>query len=204
MESPRFPTIAIATRNKGKLREFRSLLAPLGSEVLSLADLSIDAEFEESGATFAENARLKARAYSRLTALPVLADDSGLEVFALGDRPGIYSARYAGPGASDSDRVRKLLEELKPFGSNRDARFVCALAFAQSENVLLETEGECHGTIAEQPRGYNGFGYDPIFFFPELGKTYAELSEAEKNLHSHRARAVASLIELLQRSEPRL
>jgi XTP/dITP diphosphohydrolase len=204
MTSVRFPTIAVATRNKGKLREFRTLLEPLKSEILSLADLSIDAEFEESGGTFAENARLKALECSRLAArFPVLADDSGLEVFALGGRPGIYSARYAGPDASDSDRVRKLLEELKPFGSNRDARFVCALALAQSGNLLIETEGECRGTIAEQPRGYNGFGYDPVFFFPELGKTYAELSEAEKNLHSHRARAVSSLIKMLRRSEPR-
>jgi len=179
------------------------LLGPLNSEILSLADLFINEEFEESGKTFAENAQLKAIAYSRLTTLPVLADDSGLEVLALGGRPGIYSARYAGPGASDSDRVRKLLEELKQLGSNREARFVCALALAQDGNLLFETEGECRGTIAEQPRGYNGFGYDPIFFFPELGKTYAELSEAEKNLHSHRARAVSSLIELLHHSEPR-
>ena len=197
------PRIIIATRNKGKLREFRTLLGPLQSEILSLTDLSIDAEFEESGSTFAENARLKALEYSRLTPLPVLADDSGLEVFALGGRPGIYSARYAGPGASDADRVRKILEEIQPFGSRRDARFVCALALAQSGNVLLETGGECRGIIAEQPRGSNGFGYDPIFLFPELGKTYAELSAAEKNRHSHRSRATASLIEFLQRTEPR-
>jgi XTP/dITP diphosphohydrolase len=203
MKSPTFPTIVVATRNKGKLREFRALLGVLQSEILSLADLSIDAEFEESGDTFAENARLKALAYSRLTAFPVLADDSGLEVLALGGRPGICSARYAGPGVSDSDRIRKLLEEIKPFGSRRDARFVCALALAQNGNLLLEAEGECRGIVAEEPRGSNGFGYDPIFFFPELGKTYAELSEAEKNLHSHRARAVSSLIELLHRSEPR-
>jgi XTP/dITP diphosphohydrolase len=203
MKSLRFPTIVVATRNRGKLREFRTLLEPLKSEILSLADLSIDEEFEEPGETFAENARLKALACSRLTMLPVLADDSGLEVFALGGRPGIYSARYAGPGASDSDRIRKLLEELDPFGPKRDARFVCALALAQNGNLLLETEGECRGTIADQPRGYNGFGYDPVFFFPQLGKTYAELSEAEKNRHSHRARAAAFLIELLQRSEPR-
>jgi XTP/dITP diphosphohydrolase len=202
MNSLTFPTIVVATWNKGKLREFRALLEPLKSEVLSLADLSIDVEFEESGETFAENARVKAVAYSRLTTLPVLADDSGLEVFALGGRPGIYSARYAGPGASDSDRVRKLLEELQPFGSKREARFVCALALARSGTLFLETEGECRGTIAEWPRGHNGFGYDPIFFFPQLGKTYAELGLEEKNLYSHRARAVSSLIELVQHTEP--
>jgi XTP/dITP diphosphohydrolase len=186
--------LVIATRNAGKLREFRDLLLPLESTVLSLADLSIDADLEESGSTFAENARLKALAYSRLTSQPVLADDSGLEVDALGGRPGIYSARYAGYGASDADRVRKLLEELEKSAGSRDARFVCALALAQEGAVLLESEGECRGIVAEKPRGNNGFGYDPVFYFPELGKTYAELTNSEKNLYSHRARAVASLL----------
>jgi XTP/dITP diphosphohydrolase len=186
--------LVIATRNAGKLREFRDLLRPLESAVLSLASLSIDADVEESGSTFAENARLKALEYSRLTALPVLADDSGLEVDALGGRPGIYSARYAGYGASDSDRIRKLLEELERSGASRNARFVCALALAQEGVLLFESEGECRGMIAEEPRGNNGFGYDPVFFFPELGKTYAELTNSEKNLHSHRGHAVASLI----------
>ena len=185
--------LVIATRNIGKMREFRNLLQPLKSEVLSLADLSIVAEFEESGNTFAENARLKAIECSRLTPLPVMADDSGLEVGALNGRPGIHSARYAGPGASDADRIRKLLDELEGC-RERDARFVCSLALAQGGVLLLESEGECRGVIAGEPRGTNGFGYDPVFYFPELGKTYAELREEEKNLHSHRARAVASLL----------
>jgi XTP/dITP diphosphohydrolase len=186
--------LVVATKNAGKLHEFRDLLLPLNCRVLSLSDLSIDAEFEESGNTFAENARLKALAYSGLTRLPVLADDSGLEVESLGGRPGIYSARYAGSGASDSDRIRKLLGELAATPGGREARFVCALALAQEGALLLESEGECRGTIAEEPRGSNGFGYDPVFYFPDLQKTYAELSDPEKNLHSHRARAVASLI----------
>jgi len=187
-------TMVIATRNRGKLLEFRELLLPLKSEILSLADLEVDTEFEESGNTFAENARLKAIGYSRLVQFPVLADDSGLEVEALGGRPGIFSARYGGPGASDEDRVRKLLKELENSGGERNARFVCSLALAQGGRLLLESEGECRGTIAKEPRGTNGFGYDPIFLFPALGRTYAELSQAEKNVHSHRSRAVASLL----------
>jgi XTP/dITP diphosphohydrolase len=186
--------LVIATRNSGKLREFRELLLPLKTEVFSLADLRVDEEFEESGNTFAENARLKAIGYSRLVQFPVLADDSGLEVEALGGRPGIFSARYGGPGASDEDRVRKLLKELENSGGERNARFVCSLALAQGGRLLLESEGECRGTIAKEPRGTNGFGYDPIFLFPALGRTYAELSQAEKNVHSHRSRAVASLL----------
>jgi|WetSurMetagenome_2_1015567.scaffolds.fasta_scaffold199146_1 XTP/dITP diphosphohydrolase len=191
-------TIVVATRNVGKMREFRNLLAPLGSTILSLGDLSIDAEPEESGATFAENARLKAVAYSQYTQFPVLADDSGLEVAALGGRPGIHSARYAGPGASDSERVHKLLNQLS--GKGREARFVCALALAHGGRLMLETEGGCAGIITEEPRGTNGFGYDPIFFFPSLGKTYAELDEVEKNIISHRSRAVAAFLSLIRHS----
>ena len=186
--------LVIATKNSGKAREFRDLLLPLQCKILSLANLGIDAEFEEIGSTFGENARLKALAYSRLTSLPVIADDSGLEVDALGGRPGIYSARYAGEGASDADRIRKLLQELEQCSGSRDARFVCALAFAREGQLLLEAEGECRGVIANEPRGNNGFGYDPVFYFPALGKTYAELTEAEKNEHSHRAHAVISLL----------
>jgi XTP/dITP diphosphohydrolase len=186
--------LVVATRNAGKMLEFRRLLLPLRSEILSLTDLSIDKDFDETGTTFAENARLKALAYSGLTSLPVLADDSGLEVAVLEGRPGIYSARYAGPGASDSDRIRKLLAELAKFSVNRDARFVCSLALAQEGALLLQSEGECRGMIAHEPSGSNGFGYDPIFYFPELGKTYAELEDEEKNMCSHRAQAAASLL----------
>ncbi len=193
-----FQTIVVATHNNGKLFEFRTLLLPLKSSVLGLNDLDITDEFEETGTTFAKNACAKAIACSYLTQFPVLADDSGLEVEALDGRPGIFSARYAGPDASDSDRVRKLLKEVEEADRGRDARFVCALAVAQGGNLLLESEGECRGTIAKEPRGQNGFGYDPIFFFPELGKTFAELNVMEKNRYSHRARAAAALIQQLQ------
>jgi XTP/dITP diphosphohydrolase len=198
MRSLDLQTLVLATRNSGKAREFRNLLAPLKSQVLTLTDISLEAEFEESGDSFAENARLKAMGYSRFTPFPVLADDSGLEVEALGGRPGINSARYAGPGASDADRVRKLLEELKRSARARGARFVCALALALEGSLLLESQGTCLGLITLEARGTNGFGYDPVFLFPELDKTFAELSTSEKNLHSHRSRAVSSLLRQLQ------
>ena len=186
--------IVLATHNLGKLREFGALLEPAGFETIGLSDLSISRTVAETGGSFAENARLKALAYTEVTDLPVLADDSGLEVFALGNRPGIESARYAGPGASDHDRVRKLLAELERTRVDRAARFVCALALARHGAVIQEAEGECHGEIAHEPRGTNGFGYDPIFWFPDLRKTFAELDDAEKNQYSHRAHAVNALL----------
>jgi len=200
------PAIIIATRNAGKLREFKTLLRSLDCGIRSLDDFTADTEgveIEESGSTFAENARIKAAGFSRLVPFPVLADDSGLEVDALGGRPGIHSARYAGPGASDADRISKLLGELKNCGDGRDARFVCALALAQNGKILAQAEGSCHGVIINEARGSRGFGYDPVFFFPELGKTFAELDEAEKNQFSHRARAVAAL-QLLQATSENL
>ncbi len=190
--------MVLATRNRGKLREFQELLIPQGWEVLGLSDLAIGRDVDETGRSFGENARLKALGYSHDTGLPVLADDSGLEVFALGGRPGIESARYAGSGASDSDRVRKLLAELRGTGGPREARFVCALAMAQSDVLVVEAEGECRGIIADEPRGDGGFGYDPVFLVPELGRTFAELDEDEKNRVSHRFRAVAALMAKLR------
>ena len=189
-----FPRIVLATRNQGKLREFRALLQPAGWEIIGLADLSIRREVAETGGSFAENARLKALGYAEDTDLPVLADDSGLEVFSLGGQPGIESARYAGPGASDRDRVCKLLAELERTRADRAARFVCALALARRGAMILEAEGQCRGEIALEPRGTHGFGYDPIFWFPNLEKTFAELDEAEKNRLSHRANAVRLLL----------
>jgi XTP/dITP diphosphohydrolase len=189
--------IVVATRNQGKLGEFRSLLAATGWKILGLADAGISSDAQETGHTFSENALQKALSYSRETDLPVLADDSGLEVFALGGRPGIRSARYAGEGAGDPQRMAKLLAELEHAAGRRDARFVCALALARRGRLILEVEGECRGLISDAPRGAHGFGYDPVFFFPQLGRTYAELGEEEKNRVSHRARAVAALLELL-------
>ena len=193
MASP-FPKILLATRNPGKVREFRALLEPAGWELLGLPELSITREVAETGVSFAENARLKALAYAEDTDLPVLADDSGLEVFSLGCKPGVESARYAGPGASDSDRVRKLLAELEKTRADRAARFVCALALARRGVMIAVAEGECRGEIAFEPRGIHGFGYDPIFWFPDLGKTFAELNATEKNQYSHRAHAIRALL----------
>ena len=189
------PKILLATRNEGKVREFRSLMKHARCQLLGLEDAGIGRDCAETGATFTENARQKALQYSADSKLPVLADDSGLEVFALGGRPGIHSARYAGAEATDTDRIRRLLAELAAAGGSREARFVCALALARHGKVLIEVEGECRGLITQEPKGSNGFGYDPVFFFPQLGKTYAELGAEEKNLHSHRARAVALLLQ---------
>jgi len=196
MIRPVLPIIVIATRNAGKLREFQTLINPFNYDIRSLADFAADTEgveIEESGSTFAENARLKAAGYSRLVPFPVLADDSGLEVDALGGRPGIHSARYAGEHASDVERISKLIGELENIGGGRNARFVCALALALNGEVMAQAEGSCSGVIIDEARGSKGFGYDPIFLFPNLGKTFAELDESEKNQYSHRARAVAAL-----------
>ena len=196
MERLILPILVVATRNAGKLREFQTLLNTLDYDIRSLDDFSVETEgveIEESGSTFAENARLKAVGYSRLIPFPVIADDSGLEVDALGGRPGIHSARYAGTDASDADRILKLLGELESRGSERNARFMCALALARNGKVIAQAEGSCSGVIINEARGANGFGYDPVFLFPELGKTFAELDEAEKNQYSHRACAVRQL-----------
>ena len=187
-------TWCLATRNPGKLREFRSLLEPHGYRVIGLEEAGLTKEYEETGSTFSENARLKALAFSAETDLPVLGDDSGLEVVALGGRPGVHSARYAGPHATDAERIRKLLSELGTSGSSRAARFVCALALARRGSLLAEAQGQCAGVILTEPRGGGGFGYDPVFYFPALGKTFAELDEPEKNLHSHRGHAVRALL----------
>jgi len=191
--------VVLATRNPGKLREFRRLLQPFGCGLVGLQEIAISWDHAETGASFAENARMKAIAYSAGTDMEVLADDSGLEVAALGGRPGICSARYAGPGAADGERVQKLLEELRDVPPPRHAHFACALALAQRGRLLLEAEGECPGEIGFEPRGNSGFGYDPIFIVPALARTFAELGEDEKNRISHRARAVNTLFRLARR-----
>jgi XTP/dITP diphosphohydrolase len=194
-------TLVLATHNRGKLREFRELLEPEGWRVIGLADIAIERIAPETGGSFAENARQKALSYSNETELAVLADDSGLEVVSLGGRPGIESARYAGPDASDLERIRKLLVDLERTSGSRSARFVCALAMARRGSLMAEAEGECPGEIAREPRGENGFGYDPIFQIPETGRTYAELTNQEKNRISHRARAVKALLAILNRED---
>jgi XTP/dITP diphosphohydrolase len=197
------PTLVMATRNPGKIREMQELLKDLGVGLLSLTDFPEMPETPEEGATFSENAAAKAREVARLTGLPALADDSGLEVAALDGRPGVFSARYAQdvtapalPG--DEDNWRKLLAELKgvPW-ARRQARFVCEMALALPDGRLFRARGECPGRIALQAQGDQGFGYDPVFWVPQYERTMAELDPAVKNRISHRARAWAALKELL-------
>jgi XTP/dITP diphosphohydrolase len=190
--------VVIATRNSGKFREIRQILAPLGLRILSLRDFPEIPEILEDGQTFAENAVKKATAVARRTGRMAIADDSGLAVDALDGRPGVFSSRYAGENATDADRCRRLLEEMArvPKG-RRGAAFICALAVASPEGKVEIVEGECRGEIASAPRGAQGFGYDPVFFLPELGKTMAELESEVKNRISHRARALERLMQVL-------
>lgn len=184
--------LLLATTNQGKVNELKDILGEQEIEVTGL-DPSASTEAIETGTTFVENALLKARFYHKLTRLPTLADDSGLEVAALAGRPGIASARYAGPQASDADRIRKLLDELRAVPDDRrTARFVCAaaLVWEAGEEVF---EDEAGGVILHTPRGAGGFGYDPVFYYPALGKTFAELTAAEKAAVSHRGRAFRRL-----------
>ena len=184
------PKLLIATRNSGKMRELRQLLGGVPHEIASLDDLGIADEIEETGATFEENAALKAEGYSQLSGLLTLADDSGLEVDALGGAPGVRSARYAGADASDADRVSLLLKNLEGTrADDRSARFRCVIAISAPGERTRLYSGVCEGRIAAEPRGDNGFGYDPVFDFPELGMTMAELPSERKNAVSHRARA---------------
>jgi XTP/dITP diphosphohydrolase len=195
----------LASSNPSKLNEFRALaagapgLVPLDLQLLpNFSDLP---PFAESAPTFAENAAGKALHYSRFAGLPVLADDSGLVVDALGGQPGVHSARYAGPNASSPERIAKLLAEMRAGRSpDRRARFVCVLALANRGRMLAVFSGAVEGEILPAPRGAGGFGYDPVFFFGPAGKSFAEISAAEKNRHSHRAKAFRSLAEFLASS----
>jgi XTP/dITP diphosphohydrolase len=185
-------TLLLATRNQGKKREIENFLKDdeLKIRLLSLIDVNTTDEVSESGATFAENALLKADFYSQLTGLDTLGDDSGLEVMALGGRPGVFSARYAGEGAGDDARIQKLLAEMKGV-TDRRARFVSAVCISRNGSALAAFSGQVEGEILFAKRGEGGFGYDPLFLYPPLGKTFAELTVEEKNRISHRARALA-------------
>lgn len=191
---PDYQQILVASKNHGKVQEILDILTDAGVSLACLADFPGLPDCEENGATFTENARLKSEFYSRLTGLPTLGDDSGLEVDALGGAPGIHSARYAGPGASDAERIAKLLSELaaRP-GRGRTARFVCAVSLAEDGREVFAARGTCEGVISESPRGSNGFGYDPVFQVEGMERTYAELPDDEKNTLSHRGRALAQL-----------
>ena len=191
--------LLVATGNQGKARELAQLLAGAPCQLLTLRDVGIDADVEETGATLEENATIKARAYAGMSGLRTMADDSGLEVDALGGAPGPLSKRFAGEGASDQQLVQRLLERLQgvPW-SRRSARFRCVIALAAPQGRVRLYHGQCPGIIALEPRGDQGFAYDPIFFLPELDRTMAELSMAEKNEVSHRALAARGLAQALR------
>ena len=192
--------LLVATTNRGKVAEYNSLLSGLGLELVTLDQAGISQEAEENFDTFTENARSKAIFYAGLSGLLTLADDSGLEVAALGGEPGVRSSRYAGNNASDADRISFLLNKLKDVPpEKRQARFKCVIAIASPDGHAETVSGECEGMIAPKPRGEHGFGYDPIFYLPEYGKTIAEIALGLKNEISHRGRAARKAREVLAR-----
>jgi XTP/dITP diphosphohydrolase len=192
--------LLIATRNEGKLREYERLLAGLPVTLTFLSEERILEEVEEAGETFSQNAILKAEGYARISGLLTLADDSGLEVDALDGEPGVHSARYAGPQATDEDRYQLLLERMRdaPWEERR-ARFRCVIAVAEPEGGVWTTEGTCEGVITLAPKGEHGFGYDPIFYLPDQEQTMAQLAPEVKNRMSHRARAAQRIRPVLKR-----
>ena len=194
------PKLLLATRNLGKARELSVLLKGCPFRLVSLLDEGVDFDVQETGATLEENASLKAMTYGRASGLPCLADDSGLEVDALGGEPGVMSRRYGGlEEASDRERIDFLLEKLQNLdGRECSARFVSLIALAWPGDGVDLYRGECYGRIVPEPRGEEGFGYDPVFYVPELGKTMAQLSLEEKNRVSHRARAARKALDGLR------
>ncbi|MBD3160618.1 MAG: RdgB/HAM1 family non-canonical purine NTP pyrophosphatase [Candidatus Latescibacteria bacterium] len=193
----RRPTVVLATRNPGKLREIRRILADCPAELVSAAEVDAP-EVEETGETFEENAILKAKGVAKATGLWAAADDSGLAVDALGGLPGVRSARYSEEGTDAANNL-KLREEIRRRGLSRpSARFVCAVALATPAEVLHVVRGEVEGVLLDEPRGENGFGYDPLFFCPDLGRTFAEARPEEKERVSHRGRAFRALARFLE------
>ena len=186
--------LVLATRNRGKTREIRRLLKDFPVEIRDLEDFGPIPPVEEDGMNFDENAYKKASFTAKVLGLPALADDSGLEVDALGGDPGVHSARYAGPGASDEENNARLLREMED-KTNRAAAFICVISIAVPSGLALTYEARCEGLIAEDPAGKGGFGYDPVFYYPPLNRTFAQLSAEEKNRVSHRGKALAELKE---------
>ena len=187
----------LASQNQHKLVEMQNILSAHGVEVVLQSELGLRVEVEETGSTFAENAMLKAKAVMAASGLPAIADDSGLCVDALNGAPGVYSARYGGPGLDDVGRYRLLLENMRG-QLDRRCRFVSAICCCFPNGDRVEARGECPGTLAYAPKGADGFGYDPIFFVPGLKKTFAELSPEEKNAISHRGNALKAFREKLE------
>ncbi|OIU70762.1 XTP/dITP diphosphatase [Rossellomorea aquimaris] len=186
--------VIIATRNQGKAKEFQNMFAPHGYEVQTLLDMPHIEDVEETGTTFEENAILKAETVAKELGVLVIADDSGLAIDALEGRPGVYSARYAGEEKNDEANMDKVLAELKDVpGGERNARFHCVLAIAGPHMETRTVNGTCEGQILQERRGSNGFGYDPIFFVPSLGRSMAELTQEEKSRISHRGNALEKL-----------
>lgn len=182
--------VVLASKNAHKLQELQDILSAQGVEVILESAAGVDVEVEETGTTFEENSLLKARAVMEASGLPAIADDSGLMVDALGGDPGVYSARYGGPGLDDTGRWQLLLKNMAG-ESNRACKFVSVICCAFPDGGEVMARGECPGILAQGPSGDGGFGYDPIFYLPQLGKTMAQLTSAEKNQISHRARALA-------------
>jgi XTP/dITP diphosphohydrolase len=192
--------LLIATNNKGKVKELQDLLKDTGLELITPADINLNLEVEEDGVTYAENAAKKAVAFAHASGLVSLADDSGLEVDALDGAPGLYSARYhPKPGANDADRRAYMVENLRGKPRPWKARFHATIAIAIPDQDVHIVEGNCYGEIIPEERGAGGFGYDPIFLFPELNRTMAELETEEKNRLSHRAKAALNAIPILKK-----
>jgi len=185
--------IVLATRNSGKVREFQQLLKNFPVEIKNLDDFGPIPEVEEDGNTFDDNAYKKALFTAKVLGLPAISDDSGLVVEALNGAPGVKSARYAGENASDKANIDKLLGEMEG-KDDRRAAFECVISIAVPSGPALTYEGRCEGEIAREPRGTSGFGYDPVFFYPQYGKTFAELSSDEKNRVSHRGKALGGVV----------
>jgi len=195
--------IFLASSNPGKLCEYSVLAGDSPIEMTLLPNFHEIPAFDETAPTFAENSTGKALHYSRFATGTVLADDSGLVVPALGGAPGVFSARYAGPRASDADRVEKLLREMSALnGDDRKARFVCVTTLAQNGRAIAVLSDSAEGVIAKAPKGSGGFGYDPVFFFPQLARTYAEITREDKNQYSHRGRAFRKAIAFLEGHTP--
>ena len=182
--------VVLASQNKKKIVEMKDILSKMGVEVLSQADVGLNLEPEETGATFEENARIKARAVMEAAGMPAIADDSGLMVDALGGEPGVYSARYGGPGLDDTGRWQLLLRNMAG-QTDRQGKYVSVICCVFPDGREILSRGECAGLLTEEPAGDGGFGYDPIFFLPQLGKTMAQITPKEKNQISHRAKALA-------------
>ena len=199
IEDKKTKKVLLATRNRGKVREIRKVLKGLGIRIQSLHDLPGAPEINEDGNSFSENALKKARFYAALSGMLTISDDSGVEVDALKGQPGIYSARYAGEGASDQDNIQKLLKEMEGIPtSKRGARFKCSIAIVSPDGTEAVAEGSCKGKIGFREVGKRGFGYDPLFILPQYGKTMAQFTLEEKNRISHRGKALRKLRRIIR------